>query len=704
MSIDPGKFQLYERIDPPLKAGDYRFTTGQALSGTADDHSTDADLPIDQLETHVRIRSPQYLLPPDQVLSTFPPAGSTGSYGVRLPQIVIKRRTLPWERELGANLPALAPSAPPEPQPDDTQPWLALVLIAEGEAELVTNAPVAECVTPGVTLDVPHDVELGNYLKIRQSAVHNLFPTRGELGLLAHAREVDLNDTELMMGDDDGFLAVVISNRLPLAGVDEKGDPVPVKYLACLVNLCHQWRTLPEDEPEDLVFTLFPQVFAEVEAQLPTVDHLTMGGATAQATFAETFSLSEDAPGPKDAKAVQPVQTRIQSARLDTSAAPYEGTKTWQSATTGAALSDVYAAMAAPFTHAVSSSFIVGEEIQFDAELRYPVLLHWSFTSSGDDTFKSLMNGLDSGLLGTIGEHPDNQGRPPLEVVETGHVGLDQETRRGDEVRCWYRGPLLAHPPVDDTGGRLPLAHTADQLRAVVPDGREDVSLASAFEIGRLLALSRPSMVAALMRWRQQGYQVAQTTASFTAHGGLWGKLDQLDLTVDRTVGGRLGAVLASQIVAAPDEILGDPRPLTTAGRSVLQDASPNAVLATGLGIDETALEGSAATVSGALQLAHVPTLPVSALPEDVGSLRSALSPALGDAFSRTAVQSLGPEIAAGQIQVANLPIDLRTQIGLATGLRAGPGVALTKGNAALDRLVRDGLPVPDPDDEGGEA
>ena len=696
MSIDPGKFQLYERIDPPLKAGDYRFTTSQALSGTSDNQATDADLPIDQLQTHVRVRSPQYILPPDQVLSTFPPAGSTGSYGVRLPQIVIKRRTLPWERELGSNLPPLAASQQPEPQPDDTLPWLALVLIAEGEAELVTNAAVAECVTPGVEMDVPHDVELGNYLKIRQSMVHNLFPTRNELGLLAHAREVDINDTELMMGDDDGFLAVVISNRLPLAGVDEEGNEVPVKYLACLVNLCHQWRTLPDDEPQDLIFTLFPQVFAQVGTQLAAVDHIAMGSANPPSmSFSQALSLPKDT-APKDAKAFEPLQTKIQSASLDAGAAPYEAAKTWQTQTNTSALSDVYAGMAAPFSNAVASGFVVGQEILFDPEVRYPVLLHWSFTSTGDDTFKSLMNGLDSGLFGTVGNHPDNQGRPPLEVVETGHVGLDQETRRGDEMRCWYRGPLLAHPPADGPEGRLPLANTADQIRVVVPDGREDISLASAFEIGRLLALSRPSMVAALMRWRQQGYQVAQTAATFTGATELQGELDRLNLSVDRAVGGMLGAFVASSIVAEPETVLGDPRPLVTAGRPVFEDISINAVLATGLGIDQALLDGSAMAVSGGLQVAPVPAPPVTGLPTDVGSLRSSLGPKLSAAFTRTAVQSLAPDIASGQIEVAALPPDLQTQIGIAAGLEVRPGVAVTKGNAELDRLVRDGLPAPD--------
>ena len=37
-------------------------------------------------------------MPPEQILSTFPPAGSQGDWRERLPQIVLKRRTLPWER------------------------------------------------------------------------------------------------------------------------------------------------------------------------------------------------------------------------------------------------------------------------------------------------------------------------------------------------------------------------------------------------------------------------------------------------------------------------------------------------------------------------------------------------------------------------------------------------------------------------------
>src|SRR5690606_20678835 len=141
---------------------------------------------------------------------------------------------------------------------------------------------------------------------------------------------------------------------------------------------------------------------------------------------------------------------------------------------------------------------------------------------------------LDVGLLGTLPAQrtaadrppcanppagdappPTEVARPAPELAETGHVGLPHLTRRGEPLRAWYRGPLTPHVMVrdrdpDTEDGRRPLAHTSDQLRRVVPDGREDLSLAAAFEIGRLLALSHPAIVAALMRWRREQFGAAR--------------------------------------------------------------------------------------------------------------------------------------------------------------------------------------------------
>ena len=66
----PGTFRLYPFAEPPLPAGRYTLTgdvTG--LPG-----------PVESMPTTVDIVAPRYALPPDQILSTFPPAGARGKW------------------------------------------------------------------------------------------------------------------------------------------------------------------------------------------------------------------------------------------------------------------------------------------------------------------------------------------------------------------------------------------------------------------------------------------------------------------------------------------------------------------------------------------------------------------------------------------------------------------------------------------------
>ena len=194
-----------------------------------------------------------------------------------------------------------------------------------------------------------------------------------------------------------------------------------------------------------------------------------------------------------------------------------------------------------------------------------------------------------------------------MEVVETGHTGLAHRTRHGDQVRSWYRGPFVPHPTTDPPGGRLPLAHSADQLRIIVPDGREDVSIAAAFEIGRLLALARPSMIAALMRWRQDGYQTARRDAVWSDHVPFLDAVLGTRGGLDQHIGVLLGRGLIGAVVKKPEDFLGDPAPLVTAGRSLPIDGTPEQLLAKGFGIPRGVFEGDAATVLDRLR--DVPVL-----------------------------------------------------------------------------------------------
>ena len=144
------------------------------------------------------------------------------------------------------------------------------------------------CVTPGVTIPHPEEADspTGYFLTVTQTVVDKVFPTVEDLPLLVHVREVDVADTELANGDDDGWLAVVLANRLPIAvpHTDPATGTVvsaPVKYLACLVNLEGQVDALPTDADletdDELVLTAAVQDLSLLAAATRNADQVVMG-------------------------------------------------------------------------------------------------------------------------------------------------------------------------------------------------------------------------------------------------------------------------------------------------------------------------------------------------------------------------------------------------------------------------------------------
>src|SRR3954447_7423923 len=172
--VQRGHFVLHSNVLPPVTAGKYTLVGGQ----------TGLPFQVEEQHTHVTVSSPRFTMPPEQVLSTFPPANGEGAYGDRLPQIVLKRRTLPWERN------------PAEAIPVSPTPWLALVVVAEGEGQLSTPTPLQDCGTPGATLLDPGDrgAAGGFSPAVPQPVVEKFSPTREALPLLVHVREVDVQD------------------------------------------------------------------------------------------------------------------------------------------------------------------------------------------------------------------------------------------------------------------------------------------------------------------------------------------------------------------------------------------------------------------------------------------------------------------------------------------------------------------------------
>lgn len=131
-------------------------------------------------------------LPADEILAVYPPAGAEDAAEVMLPHVALRARSLPWAH------PPLAGAGT----------WLALLLLRKDEASFgVTNGrPTVTCT---------------------QGQLTTLLPSKHELGLLCHVRELP-SDDPLAARDDDRFVALVVGNRLPAANLEHD---------ACLVDL-----------------------------------------------------------------------------------------------------------------------------------------------------------------------------------------------------------------------------------------------------------------------------------------------------------------------------------------------------------------------------------------------------------------------------------------------------------------------------------
>jgi hypothetical protein len=601
----PGFFELYPAARPALPAGSYTAGSSQKLVAQTP-HDGDQTIPVDDTEFHFDIVAPRYVMPPDQILSTFPPATSQGDWRERLPQIVLRRRTLPWERN-------------PDPKvlPENAPPWLALVVLADGEGRLSTDVDVAQCVTSGVKLDDDADVPRGKYLEVTQDIVEKVFPCRDELDLLCHVRKVDLADTELALGTDDGFMAVIIANRLPQPAVPKTkdADATPLKYTAYLINLEQQLDKLLPTEPNPvfafnaLQATKFINADFLAPAPNATLDELAMGIGPGVQQFAK-------------GKAAGTTKKVTQAAAITSNELITYGTgKGVEKAASSWATGPAKTGSVVSQDLAVAGGFKVGLNegvlVTLSPVYRFPVLVSWDFICTGEGGFERLMNNLDVGLLGTVDATTP---APGPEVASTGHLALSHLTRRGEGNTVWYRGPLSPQPTVRTmpSGAVLPLAHTADQLRKLVPDGREDISLAALFEIGRLLTFNKPMLVASLMSWRAElfGAARARELADALAHSFA----NNIGLSA---AGGRnpLEDLLRQHVVLPLADL--PPAQLAPAARSVtaarmptqLVDFSPTSVLV-GLGADPKVV----ATTGTAFGVDGLAAVPVTVAPADTGS------------------------------------------------------------------------------------
>lgn len=170
----------------------------------------------------------------EDIYSVYPPAGSEGVYGSCLPHVVFRRDTIPWEYGLEQR------------EGEEPVPGLAVFVFSNDEEVTVRTVKSVETDnTDGEDIFVPSglswraddaDERDGEccVLDMPGALFSSVCPSRRELALLSHVREVKLDDKVTDPDIEDGFFACVTSNRFPREPAE--GEE-PVEHTVCVVSL-----------------------------------------------------------------------------------------------------------------------------------------------------------------------------------------------------------------------------------------------------------------------------------------------------------------------------------------------------------------------------------------------------------------------------------------------------------------------------------
>src|SRR5436190_8649063 len=227
MATEQQQIVFYDNYKAPLTGGSYRLVLQQSVNAEAED-------PRHYYRYQsFEVPAPRYSIEAEDIQAYFPPAGGVADYKDVLPHLVLGSRNLPWERTLA-----------------DGVPWLALLVFSE--KDILDGKVVFK---RGTVADlVPHrpddlhgsDDSLPNWIRhdengtvllprfTRSEDVNTpisllaldldlflkLCPTKKELPLLPHIRQLDASDKIPLQMVAAGNCSVLVANRFPVLGAN----------------------------------------------------------------------------------------------------------------------------------------------------------------------------------------------------------------------------------------------------------------------------------------------------------------------------------------------------------------------------------------------------------------------------------------------------------------------------------------------------
>lgn len=468
-----GSVQFIQHNLPGLDAGEYMLEVKQALSTQPDTP------PVNRY--FFAIAGERFSINPTDVDSVYPPNLGMGKYDNTLPHIVLRKQTLPWLRYPTLDAPEVLY---PDGKTDcDIPTWLAVLLFDEEDIEMFKEF------NP----------------QVKTVSLADLFFKRpvqsGSQGYSCFFREPSLGPE---------------SDRAEL-----------VKHLDYGQN--------PEDRCQviDVPIQLFQKIAPSVN-DLCLLAHVRKVDITRKATQNGVPTSRDDLSkiaGTSDFALVLGNRLPKKGKRSFAHLVSLEGLAPFLPVDE-ACVDSPADVMLPKIVNESGISFDIAE----NGFIRLVSLFNWSFCSIGDGRdFERLLSGLspknplESGVkdfsFGLPFSAPSSPDTPSLHearnAMAMGYTALEHHTRDGGGSVSWYRGPLLPYPAAEARG--LPTYSSADAATSFNPDtGMLDVSYASAWQLGKLLALQNKQFSVALSNWRRMNLrQVVSSMEKMSARQSL---------------------------------------------------------------------------------------------------------------------------------------------------------------------------------------
>ena len=228
-SIPVGDIEFFDKMIPPLLAGDYSATISQTLTWESKTETF-------QRTQNFTVQAPRFSLNAADVQSVFPAAGSTGKFENILPQIVLNKRTLPWEhvrkgRPRHAVVGLLVLDAEQimvrERRERADCTLAASFQLGYGQSELGGGIGAGHS-----HLDYGRPIRINiRTIDLSIDTFKALVPHESEMPLLAHCREVNMKHKEILDMKYSGWFSLVVANRFPI------NPDKPTKQSVHLVSL-----------------------------------------------------------------------------------------------------------------------------------------------------------------------------------------------------------------------------------------------------------------------------------------------------------------------------------------------------------------------------------------------------------------------------------------------------------------------------------